>query len=135
MLTSRKAEASTEFMIFIGILLVFFVFFVGIVGVNNKDINESTTFKNAQNILNMVTSEINIASRTEGYYREFYIPEKLEGGESYVITISTNLRLVKIEWNSGKNLMSNIMTENVQGNVEPGTNHIRRDNGIVKINV
>jgi len=134
MLTSLKAEVSTEFMVFIGILLVFFVFFVGIVGVQNMDISESTVFTNARNILDIVTNEINTASRIEGYYREFYIPEKLSNGEVYNITIYKDLRLVKIEWESGKNLMSNIQTENVSvTNVNSGTIKIRNEGGMVII--
>jgi len=134
MSTSHKAEVSTEFMVFIGILLVFFVFFVGVVGVNNRDINESTVFTSAGNILDTVTGEINTASRIEGYYREFYIPEKLADGEDYNITIYNDLRMIKIEWDQGKNLMSNIQTNNTQGNITGGTNTIRRENGMVKIN-
>jgi hypothetical protein len=134
MLTLQKAEVSTEFMIFIGILLVFFVFFTGIIGVNNIDIYESTVFTNARNILDTVTNEINTATRIEGYYREFYIPEKLVSGDEYNITIYKSLRMVKIEWNGMKNLMNNIQTENIQGNVTPGINKIQRENGIVKIN-
>jgi len=134
MLTLLKAEVSTEFMVFIGILLVFFVFFVGIVGVKNMDISESTVFTNARNILDTVTNEINTASRIEGYYREFYIPEKLVSGEVYNITIYKDLRLVKIEWESGKNLMSNIQTENVSvTNVNSGTIKIRNEGGMVII--
>jgi hypothetical protein len=134
MSTLQKAEVSTEFMVFIGILLVFFVFFTGIIGVNNIDIDESTVFANARNILDIVTNEINTASRIEGYYREFYIPEKLVSGDEYNITIYTSLRMVKIEWNGMKNIMNNIQTENIQGNVTPGINKIQRENGIVKIN-
>jgi hypothetical protein len=131
---SHKAEASIEFVIFIGILLIFFVFFVGISGVNVRDIDESTVFKNAENILNIVTGEINTASRIEGYYREFYIPEKLVNGDEYSITIYNDLRMVKIEWDEGKNLMSNIQTNNIQGNIVRGTNKIMRENGMVNIN-
>ena len=134
MLMSHKAEASIEFVIFIGILLIFFVFFVGISGVNVRDIDESTVFKNAENILNIVTGEINTASRIEGYYREFYIPEKLVNGDEYSITIYNDLRMVKIEWDEGKNLMSNIQTNNIQGNIVRGTNKIMRENGMVNIN-
>jgi len=134
MSTLQKAEASTEFMIFIGILLVFFVIFIGIVGVNNNEINDTTISKNAENILNTVSNEINTASRTEGYYREFYIPEKLINGENYSITVYNSLRLIKIEWDSGRDIVANIQTENVQGNVTPGTNNITRENGVVKIN-
>ena len=134
MLTSLKAEVSTEFMVFIGILLVFFVFFVGIIGVKNMDIDESTVFTNAQGILDIVANEINTAARIEGYYREFYIPEKLVSGDIYNITIYKDLRLVKIEWDYGKNVMSNIQTENVSvTNVNPGTIKIRNEGGMVII--
>ena len=134
MLTSQKAEASIEFMTFIGILLVFFVFFIGIVGVNTRDIDESTVYSNAKNIVNIVADEINTASRIDGYYREFYIPEKLVSGDAYSITIYTSLRLVKLEWDERKNVMSNIETENIQGVVIAGTNKIKRENEMVKIN-
>jgi hypothetical protein len=134
MLILRKSEASIEFIVLIGILLLFFVFFIGITGVNNRDISESTDFANAGNILDIVTNEINTASRIEGYYREFSLPEKLSNGEVYYITIYTNLRMVKIEWSNKKNIMSNIVTENVMGSVNPGTNLIKNYQGTVKIN-
>lgn len=134
MSTSHKAEASLEFMFFIGILMVFFVFFIGIIGLNNNDIDESTVFTSATNILNTATSEINSASRIEGYYSEFYIPETLADGEGYNITIYNNLRLVGIEWGQGENLMSNIHTNNTKGNISAGTNTIKNENGVVKIN-
>jgi hypothetical protein len=134
MLILRKSEASIEFVVLIGILLLFFVFFIGITGVNNRDISESTVFANARNILDTVTNEINTASRIEGYYREFFLPERLSNGEVYYITIYTNLRMVKIEWSNKKNIMSNIVTENVMGSVNPGVNVIKNEKGIVKIN-
>jgi hypothetical protein len=42
--------------------------------------------------------------------------------------------MVKIEWSDNKNLISNIVTENIIGNVNPGTNVIKNEQGIVKIN-
>jgi len=130
----QKAEVSTEFIACIGILLLFFVFFVGIIGIKNQDINESIVFKNAQNILNIVTSEINTASRIEGYHREFSIPDKLLNGETYNVTYNKNLRMVKIEWSNGKNLISNIITGNITGNITVGNNRIENVGGEVKIN-
>ena len=134
MLMSQKAEVSMEFMVFVGILLIFFVFFVGIIGVNNKDIDESTVFKNAKNILEVVTNEINAAARIEGYYREFYIPEKLVNGEDYNITIYPSLRLIKLEWDNGKNLMSNLQTEDVSiTTITPGLHKIKNQGGMIII--
>lgn len=133
MLTSRKAEVSMEFMVFIGILLLFFVLFIEVVGVNNRDIDESTISTSAGNILDTVVNEINTATRIQGYYREFFIPLRLSSGDDYSITIYTDLRMVKIEWDDGKNIMSNIVTENVIGNVTPGKNIIKNINGEVNI--
>jgi hypothetical protein len=42
--------------------------------------------------------------------------------------------MVKIEWSNKKNIMSNIVTENVMGSVNPGVNVIKNEKGIVKIN-
>ena len=130
---SMKAEVSTEFMVFFGIILVFFVFFVGIMGINNSNIDESTVFANAGNILNMVTNEINTAARMQGYYRKFFIPEKLTDGEIYNISYDTNLRMIKIEWDNGKSIISNIITDSLNGNVTPGNNMIKNINGVVNI--
>lgn len=131
---SRKAEVSTEFIAFFGILLLFFVFFVGIVGINSKDISDSTMYTNAEKILDTVTNEINTASRIEGYYREFSIPDKLSDGETYSITYDTDLRMITIEWDQGKNIIKNIITNNVTGNVNAGNNVIKNTYGEVKIN-
>ncbi len=128
-----KAEVATEFMVFVGILLLFFVFFVGIMGINSNDISESTMFASARNILNTVTNEINTAARIQGYYRKFFIPEKLSNGKTYNISYDNNLRMVKIEWNNGNNIMANIITDNLNGNITPGTNVIKNLNGVVNI--
>jgi hypothetical protein len=130
---SQKAEVSTEFIVFFGILFLFFAFFVGVIGMNNNDINESTVYTGAKNILNTVVNEINTASRIDGYHREFFIPESLPNGETYNITYNTSLRMVKIEWDQGKNIIENIETENLIGNVSTGYNRIENLNGGVNI--
>jgi hypothetical protein len=133
MLTLRKAEISIEFIVFIGILLVFSVFFIGIIGANTRDINESTLFTDAQKISDNIANEINTATRMIGYYREFYLPEKLVNGQNYSVEINTNFRLVIVKWNN-KNVMSNIETEKVTGNVEPGKNNrIKNEGGLIII--
>lgn len=132
MLTSRKAEISIEFIVFIGILLIFSVFFIGIIGANTRDINESTVFVSAQAISDNVANEINLATRIKGYYREFYLPEKLVNDESYSIEINKDFRLVIVKWNN-KNVMSNIETENILGTVNHGTNRIRNEGGLIII--
>ena len=133
MLTLRKAEISIEFIIFIGILLIFSVFFIGIIGANTNDINESTVFANAQQISDSIANEINLATRIKGYYREFYLPEKLINGDEYSITINTNVRLVIVAW-SEKNVISNLVTDQISGSATAGKNNrIRNEGGLIII--
>jgi hypothetical protein len=129
-----KAEASLEFMTFFGILLLFFVFFLGIVGTNNRDIQESTISAKAENVLGTVVEEINTASRIEGYHREFSLPSELPNGNAYTISYNTTLRIVQIMWGSGRNVIRNIVTNNVSGNIVTGYNRIENLNGKVRIN-
>ena len=130
MLTSRKAEVSIEFLVFVGIILVFFVFFFGIIGGKTKEINEISLYSNAQSIADKVADEINIASRFEGYYREFKIPEKLLNGDNYTIIFHDNIRMIEVAWEDSS-LMSTVVTENVSGNISPGINKIRNQNGVI----
>jgi uncharacterized protein (UPF0333 family) len=132
MLTLRKAEISLEFVIFIGILLIFFIFFFGIIGLKTADINQSSVFTNAQNIANKIANEINIASGMEGYYREFFIPEKLVSGDNYSVNIITDYRIIQLTWN-GKSAISNLMTDQISGNATPGSNRIKNEGGVIII--
>ncbi|MFH1229666.1 MAG: hypothetical protein V1678_04565 [Candidatus Aenigmatarchaeota archaeon] len=140
MSTSRKAEASIEFMVFFGIILVFFVFFIGIIGVDNNDISESTVYANAGSILNTVVNEINTASRMQGYYRVFDIPIKLSSGKLYNVTYNNTFRTVTVEWDKNmttgikKSVIGNIMTNNVTGSISAGSNRIENHDGRVSIN-
>jgi hypothetical protein len=140
MSTSRKAEASIEFMVFFGIILLFFVFFLGIVGVDNNDISESSVYANAESILNTVVNEINTASRVQGYYRVFSIPDKLSSGELYAVNYSTAFRTVIVEWDKNattgirKSVVGNMITNNVTGSVHAGSNRIENNDGRVSIN-
>ena len=132
MLTSRKAEISIEFVVFIGILLVFFIFFFGIIGFKTADINESSLYTNAQNIANEIANEINIASGMEGYYREFSIPERLVSGDNYSVNINNDYRIVQLAWD-GRGVVSNLMTDQISGNITPGTNRIKNEGGVIVI--
>jgi hypothetical protein len=134
MLASRKAEASIEFMVFFGIIMVFFVFFLGIIGNNNNDIRTSTVFASAGNVLNVVVDEINTASRIQGYHREFVMPDVLSDEEPYNVTYNTSLRIVRVAWGGGYNVIGNIITSNVTGSFKSGYNRIENTQGGVVIN-
>ncbi|MBN2203227.1 MAG: hypothetical protein JW700_03525 [Candidatus Aenigmarchaeota archaeon] len=132
MSTSRKGEMSLEFLVFIGIILVFFVFFFAIIGGKTKEINQATIYSDAQGIADKLSDEIGIAARFEGYYREFSLPQKLVNGENYSITLHMDLRLIEIKWGINS-VMSTMMTDSITGNFSPGINRISNVEGVLVV--
>jgi len=133
MLMLRKAEVSIEFIVLVGLMLLIFTFMVMVIGLKNQDITETMIYSDAQRIADTIASEINTASRIEGYYREFDIPEKIANVEDYHVDINKDFRIVQVKWGSNENKVSTIVTENVTGIPEPGTNMIRNNEGEIEI--
>ncbi len=129
---SRRGEVSIEFISLVGLMLSIFVFMIVVIGLKNNDITESMVYSDAQKIADAIASEINTASRIEGYYRDFEIPEKIAGIENYTVNYSTELRFVQVKWGIN-NQMSNIVTSNVSGTINPGKNRIRNEGGMIII--
>jgi len=134
MLTLRKSEVSIEFITLVGFILIIFVSVLVIVGLRYNDVSESIIFSEAQRIANLIANEINFAASMEGYYREFELPQKLVNNIEYSVSIDTDFRFVEVKWD-GKNAVSNIITENVDGTVKPGLVRIKikNDEGLVLI--
>ena len=132
MLILQKGEVSIEFVVLVGIILIIFTFMISVIGIKNQDITDSMIYSDAQRIANTIAYEINIASRVEGYYSEFEIPEKIANIENYSVEIKKDFRIVQVKWGDNSE-MSNIVTENVSGNVNPGLNKIRNEGGLITI--
>ena len=128
----QRGEISIEFISLIGIMLIIFTFMIIVIGSKNQDITDTMIYSDAQKIADTIASEINAASRIQGYYREFNLPEKIAGIENYTVDINKQFRFVQVKWQN-KNEVSNIVTENVSGTVKSGTNRIRNDGGMIVI--
>lgn len=132
MSTSQRGEVSLEFLLLTGIMLVMFVSMVVVIGMRNQEISNSIKFSDAQKIADRVAAEINTASRVDGYYSEFKLPDKLSGADTYTVDINRELGFVKVNWDIYSRA-SNIMTANITGSIIPGTNKIRSSEGEVII--
>jgi hypothetical protein len=128
---SQKGEVSLEFIILVGIILVIFTSMVAVIGIKNQDIRYSSEYESAQEIADAAAAEINTASRIDGYYRVFELPQNV-GSSNYSIEIKNELRMVRVSWENGVR-DSSIMTENVAGDIMPGLNVIRNSGGVVII--
>jgi hypothetical protein len=124
-----KSQASLEFLLLAGILFFVFVIMIGIVSYNLSSANKKKINLIGEDVVIKVQKEINLAARVvDGYFREFYLPQKL-GSKEYEIAIERNEVIITADYG---NYWRKI--PNVTGNVQKGTNTIRKQNGIIYIN-
>ena len=128
---SHRGEVSIEFMFFVGIIVLFFTFFLGIVGMKTNDVNDSTMFYEAQSLSDRIADEINIATRFDGYYREFNLPSKIMNSYDYTVLFHNDIRMVEVRWGEDFSVLSTIMTGNVTGSVHAGKNSLKNENGVI----
>lgn len=129
--SQRKSQTSIEFMILLAFVLFFFVlFFLAIQEINADKIKERKNLR-IKEIALSVQDEINLALETsDGYYREFEIPEKIEEQE-YDINIVEDMVYIKTQ--DAKYAIALPVAE-VAGQIVKGQNYIRKENGIVYLN-
>ncbi len=128
----RKAQSGVEFIIFISIML--FVFSISYLTFFYEDMSifeeksDSMTIRAADKI----SFEINTAlSIGDGYSKQFELPETIMGRE-YSISVESGLVFVE----SGKSsAVTHILTDNITGQVMPGTNYMKNTDGEIFVNV
>ena len=128
----KRAQSAIEFVILIGVFIFIFLIFLFVLrgNISGRAIeNENFAF---QELTLAIQDEINLAiDATEGYYREFEIPQKVFNRD-YDITIINEF--IYLSTTDGKYGIS-FPIANVTGYLQKGTNIIRKEGGKVFINV
>ena len=126
----NKAQGVIEFTIIFSALIFFFVLFFAIIQFNTNQKNLEKQNIIANNIALSVRDEISLASESsEGYSRNFTIPQKLDNIYDYNISINDN-RLVT---NTDK--YQYVLTiPDITGAVVKGNNLIKKTNNSIIIN-
>jgi len=131
---SKLSQSAIEFMILVGFLLFSFtVFFIAIQGNMNDKLKERQALA-VKNVAIIVQDEINLAFQSsEGYYREFNIPENING-KGYEINITGGLVYLVTD---DKKYAIALPVKNVTGDVKkhPNINFIKKESGEIKLNV
>lgn len=112
----RKAQVSMEFVILMTFMIL--IFTVVFVVIQQKAVNmqDSLTGKQAQEVANIMKNEIEMAhTAVEGYRKEFWIPDYING-EEYEITIKDRSELM-IKYK--KQLFVSFLVANITGNIHP----------------
>ena len=124
-----RGQSAIEFAIIFGFILFFFIVFFAIIQENTAEKNKEKERIIIQNIALDVQDEINLAAQSsEGYYREFTIPENILGRDYNIMIIDDRVYANTSDFGVSYSVFE------VQGNLQKGINNITKQNGIVSLN-
>jgi hypothetical protein len=125
---NKSGQAAIEFIVLIVLLFSVFLVYTISTRKNIDEIRDEKEYVLLKDIAKTAQNEILTAIRVEdGYYREFELPETLEG-INYTINITGTMILAYTE-----NHEQALMIPEVNGTVKKGVNKITKENGLVKI--
>jgi len=134
---TKKAQTSMEFVILTGFMLLAFLIFYIVIQSKLVETNRDSVDRAAGQVELLVVNELKLAeSVTDGYYREFYLPEKIDGIE-YTVSIMPgvgNTPEVVIKYN-GRERVYFVPQGYVDGSSRVGKrwNNISKTDGIILI--
>ena len=128
---NEKAQTAIEFAILVGFILFFFtIFFISIQENMSDKLSEKQNLMLKQTALT-IQDEINLAlDSSDGYSREFNVPEKI-GNRDYDVSLVEDMVYLKTQ--DEKYAMA-LPIAKVTGQVVKGKNIIKKENGEIKIN-
>lgn len=131
MIADKKAQSAIEFFILIFGALFIFLGLLYVVQVNiGEDVKERIDSE-IKEVALTVQDEINLAfSSSNGYYREFNIPEKISNKEYEINITSGSVYLRTLD----EKFAISLPVLNMTGDIIKGTNKIRKENERVYLN-
>jgi len=128
-LRSKKCQGAIEFLVLFAGVMFFIVVFFGVIQKNTADRDFEKKQILLQNAALSVRDEINLASgSSEGYYREFRVPEKILGQDYFMNVTEGNV------YASMPKIGFAYRVSNVTGNLTKGMNNITKQGGVVLLN-
>jgi hypothetical protein len=126
----KKGQGAIEFIIILGVVMVFFVVFFAIIRGNQMQKYKDKEDKIFESIALDVRDEINIAAgASDGYHREFSIPDSVYG-KDYSIVI-TDIGYIYL---TSEKYAVSFKASKVNGTINKGMNIIRVENETVYLN-
>lgn len=124
-----KAQISTEFMVYIGILLIIMSFAAFFAIRTSTDLRMESINTDAKRVAGIVATEINTAVEVgDGYSRTFFLPPQAYGNTNYTLDIL--FQRVYIFW-EGRSYSLPVLAENITGVPIKGYNTIRNRDGVI----
>lgn len=126
-----KGQSSIEFIILVSFVMLSFIVFSAFIYQNYAEKNQDKKNILVNNVIYEIEEEIRLAeSSSDGYTREFSIPNKIENSE-YNVSIIEDMLYIKT---SDNKFSSALRISLINGQVKIGTNIISKQGGLVYIN-
>jgi hypothetical protein len=134
----RKAQTSMEFVILTGFMLLAFLVFYIVIQSKLLEANRDSTDRAVKQVETLVVNELKVAeSVTDGYYREFDLPYRVNGMDYFInITAGVGDTPEIVTKYSGKERVYFVPQTyvNSTSTVGRGLNNISKTNGMILIN-
>ncbi|MFB6294174.1 MAG: hypothetical protein ABEI97_00280 [Candidatus Nanohaloarchaea archaeon] len=133
MSTSRRSrgQSSLEFIVMLILVLLVFTSFVTLFSGKHVDALERERRRIALSVADRAAFELDLALvEGEGYSRTFELRESI-GVQDYNITV--NGTTVLLEYGDGDSVLSSTAADNVTGSIDPGTNTVANDGGVITV--
>ena len=125
----RKSQVSFEFMLLLSVLLTVFLLFFVFIAREHKDIYSEKRYNTIKDVAYSVQTELNSALFVkDGYKREIYLPEQIEGINYSIRIYNHNVLVVT----SNEEEFSLTIPE-VNGSISKGRNKITKENNTIYI--
>jgi len=126
-----KGQVSMEILSYYIILFGVFLVTLIVVVANQRIIEEEKSNMDARRILVMAKNEIDIATNVgDGYSHAFFLPQVLQSGKDYNISVSSEDQEIRIVYNE-RNVTLPLLTNNITSAIKKGNNIIKNTKGLV----
>ena len=126
-----KGQISMEILSYYIILFGVFLLTLILVVANQRAIEEEKSNMDARRILITAKNEIDIATNVgDGYSHSFFLPQVLQSGKDYNISVSSEAQEIRIVYNE-RNVTLPLLTNNVTSTIKKGNNIIKNSKGMI----
>ena len=128
--TAHRAQVAVEFTVFMGLAILMLVGFASLIAERAISAAKDQDIERLRTVVQAVKSEILLASAvSDGYRRQFTLPDRLEGVKNYTITVQNRTIIGRFD-----DTEVSVRAVTTEGDVVKGTNTIRKAGGVVCLN-
>ena len=126
-----KGQTGLEFLVISGVALFLLTSFFIVINLGVEEKQKERELLLMKGIGFSIADEIKIAfESSEGYSREFNVPEKINGKDYEIVKLEHNTTIYLYTENN----FASFSIKEIQGKIEKGVNKIEKKDGVVQLN-